>query len=376
MDKARLMVRPEYFKKTGIKPGIVGHWEENKRVSDKADINEIWGGGMRTTREKGNFERWYFNTHLKSGTVIVVTYFTKNASNININLKPFISIVITRTDGSVIKKERNYKNDEFSVSKKKCSVNIRKNYFRGDLEKYKIHFEGHELILHINLERTSENCRPKTGHTCFGKEQKSFFAWVVAVSQDKAKVTFIYKRKQKYSGSGSCYRDHSWRNTSMEKLLNHWYWSRTQLIPYTIIAAEMIAEKKYNNENIEVFNVSKDGKTITDDADEVKFYRTYAKLDKSLGKDTSDDLVFIYDNPNDEYRYEYFLNKERIIDKFSLLKSVTGNELKYYLIKLINGYYFRFIGKSQLLVYKKKKLVDKQISTVAVWKLMYFGNRQ
>jgi hypothetical protein len=40
----------------------------------------------------------------------------------------------------------------------------------------------------------------------------------------------------------------------------------------------------------------------------------------------------------------------------------------------INPAYFRFKGRAELRVYKGNVLVDKHVSSSAVWELMYFGN--
>jgi hypothetical protein len=41
----------------------------------------------------------------------------------------------------------------------------------------------------------------------------------------------------------------------------------------------------------------------------------------------------------------------------------------------INPAYFRFKGRAELRVYKGNVLVDKHVSSSAVWELMYFGNQ-
>jgi hypothetical protein len=58
--------------------------------------------------------------------------------------------------------------------------------------------------------------------------------------------------------SGSGYHDHNWNNSIME-LFNHWYWSRAEIGPYNVIASEMIAEKKFNNESTIVLTSQKTG---------------------------------------------------------------------------------------------------------------------
>ncbi len=163
----------------------------------------------------------------------------------------------------------------------------------------------------------------------------------------------------------------------MSKLFNNWYWARAEVGPYNIIASEMISEKKFNNDNIVVFNISKNGKTIADNGEQVKLYRTYGKMHPTLNKDISDDLIFIYNNPEDEYRYELYLFKEKIIEEWDILEdSLGGKGLAYIAAKAITGFdgaYFRFAGKSEVKVFKADKLIEKHSSSTAVWELMYFG---
>ncbi len=96
----------------------------------------------------------------------------------------------------------------------------------------------------------------------------------------------------------------------------------------------------------------------------------------TLNKDISDDLIFIYDDPQDDYRYEYYLFRENTIVETDLIAASLGNGLKYRLAKMLTSIepaYFRFTGKAELRVYKADELIEKYASSEAVWELMYFG---
>jgi hypothetical protein len=342
---------------------------------NKSNIPEKWEDGMRTSGEKGTFEWWYFDAHLEDGSTMVIVFFTKFMTNIKKGLTPLVTLNIDKADGTKIEKSFYGDSKDFFASKDSCNVKIGKNYFRGNLKNYEIHFEDEDINLTAKITRTTESWRPKTGILLFGKEKNKEFSWVVPVPKGKVNVSYRVDNEE-INTSGSCYHDHNWGNSSIRKLFNHWYWSRAEIGPYTVIASEMIAEKKFNDESITVFNISKDGKTIADNGEEVTLYRSIGKMHPTLDKEISDDLIFIYDSPEDEYRYEYYLYKEEFIVETDLMKVVLGKGLKYKLAKILTGLdpaYFRFTGKAELRVYKGNVLVDKQISSTAVWELMYFG---
>jgi hypothetical protein len=156
-------------------------------------------------------------------------------------------------------------------------------------------------------------------------------------------VSYNYDNNE-INTSGSGYHDHNWGNNSIMELFNHWYWSRAEIGPYNVIASEMIAEKEFNNESTIVFNVSKDGKTITDNGEYVTLYRTIGKMHPTLDKEVSDNLL-LFMISEDEYRYEYYLYKENFIVESNLLEELLGKGLKYTMVKMLTGInpaYFRF----------------------------------
>lgn len=340
---------------------------------NSSNVPEKWEDGIRTSGGKGTYEWWYFDAHMDDSSTVVIVFYTKPFTAISKSLMPFITIEITRPDGSKISKAYYGPVESFSASKDSCNITIGENYFRGNLKEYAIHFRDEDLNLDAKIMRTTESWRPQTGQMYFN--DKDFFAWVVPVPKGEVALEYTYQNETT-KVDGSCYHDHNWGNKNMAQLINHWYWSRAEIGPYSVIASEIIAEKEFGNEKIVVFNVSKDGKTLADDGSAVKVYYSYAKIDPEFLKDLSDNLLFVYHSPTDDYRYEYYLYREKTITAVDLLKATIKGKMKQNLAKLLTGFdgaYFRMTGKAELRVFHNNELVETYTSPKAVWELMYFG---
>ena len=195
------------------------------------------------------------------------------------------------------------------------------------------------------------------------------------IPKGTTQVNFTYKNKS-YNSKGSCYHDHNFGNENMTKMINHWYWSRAEIGPYTVIASELIAIKKYNSESIVVFNLSKDGETVVDNGENVSLYRTYDKINSITEKPESDKILFIYESEDKKTRYELTLKRENNIIEIKILDGLFKNKIKRGLAKLLSGFtgsYVRMLGTAELKVFKNDIQIDKFESNKAVWELMYFG---
>lgn len=341
-------------------------------------IPENWEDGRRTTGGKGSYEWWYFDAHLEDGSSAVIVFYTKDFVQAHKNITPTISLNIDRPDGTKIVRRIEYKASEATYLEDSCHVQIGKSYFKGNLKEYQIHFEGEGLVIDATLTRTSNSWRPKTGHVVFGEQEENYFAWVVPVPLGH--VNFEYslgEEQKKLTGNG--YHDHNWGNVSMMELFNHWYWSRAQVGPYNIIAFDMITEKKYNKESIVMLNISKDDETIADNEEVVNVYRSYGKMHPELKKDVSDNLLWVYDDPNTGYRYEYALFREKSMLEVDMLKIVVPSGFLRFFVRALtgfNGSYYRFTGPTVLRVFKDNVLLEEHKTDASIWELMYLGKVQ
>lgn len=352
-ESAYLASSDEDYQTLGLKKGTVETWED----------------GARTDGGPKSYEWWYFDSKFDDGSTLVIGFYTKMLTDVDFPLKPVIMLTIDYADGSRIEKQITYKPEEYSSSTDGCNVTIGKNYFRGDLKNYEIHFEDDEMQMDITLERQTMSWRPDTGYMYFGDEG-DYFAWVVAVPQGHAKVNYTYQGKQT-STEGSAYHDHNWGNKMLTELINHWYWQRTELGPYTIIAAEIIAEEKYGYNSLLVYNLSKDGELVTDDNTKVKLLRLYAVPDETTGKPVSNELLFLYDDGTDKYELKLIVEKH-LLDTF-LIQNEAGQKLVKFLTGF-DGAYSRFSGTADFIHYNDKKEVESYSDDSSVWELMYFGD--
>ena len=340
------------------------------------NIPDAWEDGMRTEPDGTNYEWWYFDAHLDDGSTLVVVFFPKPMAPMRKGLAPMINIEFDRPDGTSYKRDMKFGADEFSAAKDQCDVKIAHNYFRGDLEQYEIHVRDERIDVKLDVVRTTDSWRADTGHQFFGEKRDVFGAWLVPVPQGRVRARIALDGKEE-ALEGSCYHDHNWGNVNMMDVRNHWYWARTELGPYTVVTADMVAHKKYGYATTFNFYLARDGKTVADDRDKVDGYRSAPRLQEDFGKPMSDNLKYVYGSPEDDVSYVLTLKKDHNISAMDLLSKAIHNRYVLSLFKLFTGLssaYYRMIGEARLDVYHQGKLVETHVSNKAIWELMYFGD--
>ncbi len=351
----------------GQKPAELS--KDYSRFSLKPDKVEKWEDGTRTKGAKGTYEWWYFDFKLSDGTTMVIDFLTKPVTNIETGPKPLYFVDITLPDGTEIKKQWEKDVVEYYAAEDSCYVQMGKSYVKGNLKTYTIHIDEDNFKVDLVLTSQAQSWRPYTGYLVF--DYNKYFAWLVAVPNGTVKGKYVYQGKTK-SFTGSGYHDHNWGNYPMDKLIHHWYWSRSDFGEYSVIAADVVSEKQFGYKDFKLFAVFKDGKVITDiKKGKTNFFRSEEKnLD---GKPVSDKVMFVHSEPNEFYFLT--LRKMNVLSTIKLINTFIDNPT---LAKTMEkaGYdatYYRFSGKARLLHIKDGQLIMDKTSDRLIWEIMYFG---
>jgi hypothetical protein len=353
-SSARFADRPEDFVKLGIQPGRIAPFED----------------GMRTEGGPGGYEWWYFDSHLRDGSSLVIVFYTKGLLNPDAALAPFATLELDRPGRPSLHLEARVSPDAFSASRDRCSVRMGENTFRGDLHKYDIHFSHNGVAVDVTLTGRVPPWRPASGHIYFGERDEHLFAWLPSVPQGDVSVDLsIHRQKQHLVGGG--YHDHHWGDVAMMKLINHWYWGRAQAGDYSIVASYIFAETAYGNAELPIFMLAKGGRIIADDGRKVRFHLEDEQVDAKSGKPVANVVVYEYEAGPERYRVSY-RRSQTIVDE-KLIHRVSG--FKHLLAKAagFDGAYLRFTGIVRLERFVDGELVE-DVGDPGIWEMMYFGH--
>ena len=193
-----------------------------------------WEDGLRTNGENGELEWWYFDTKLEDGSLFVC-YFYKIHPLKDIY---FIGMNYNSATGEDLFLMKFFKKHEVSFSKDSCNIQMGDNFFKGNLQTYKISlspydFEGFGIDL--TLKSTSKPYRPQDGIIKAGDD---YFAWLATVPNGTVDARINYNNTKK-TLTGDGYHDHNWGNTPLQKLFDSWIWFRGKSGEYTVIASEL-----------------------------------------------------------------------------------------------------------------------------------------
>jgi hypothetical protein len=350
---SRLGSTAEDYERIGITPGQVAPWED----------------GARTDGSAGTYEWWYFDAHLDDGAKLVVVFLTKNFTDISKPLTPMIRIDLDLPDGKSHNKIATFRPEEFSASQKRCDVRIGGNSFGGDLRTYKIIAKVNDIAVEVNLTGEVSAWRPGTGHWYFGANDEHEFNWLPAVPQGKVQATYSVAGKSS-TAAGVGYHDHNWGNAPMSSLINHWYWARGQAGSYTVVASYITAEEKYDNAELPVFLLAKNGQVVADDANKVSFERLGTYTDTATRKPVANVTRYTYSDGDDSYIVTFTRHRDlavnKLIDELDGLKKVAAKLVRF------DGAYLRFTGELRIEHQQAGKIVDSYTDT-AIWELMYLG---
>lgn len=332
--------------------------------------------GMRSTGGEGTFEWWYFDAEYSDGTKIVVVFYTKDGFDVKGPANPTASIDVTFPNGKkIFKRISENKGQKIRASKDQCDVKIGKSSIKYSDGNYLINFVADDVEYTCTMKPKLPMWRPRTGHTYFGDKQEYFFAWFVP--QPSADLIATLKvEDETFQLKGNGYHDHNWGNVEMNKLINHWYWCRANIGPYTVIACDIVAEKKYDYTRIPILLVAKDGIIVDDDPEEKTVIKRHdTEYHPVTKKFIDNNLIFTRQLDNGTtYQIEFKRDHDIVAD--NMLDNLGLSPLKKFAAKVmkINPTYIRCIGKVKLSVEEngKKEVFEEE----ALWEQMFFGRNK
>ena len=351
-EPARLADKPEDYARLKLEKGHIQQWEDGIRVDTAAP----------------NLEWWYLDADLEDGTGLAVLFCTKDGTRPHQPLQPQIEIDLTLPDGTRTVKTWYPKPEEFSASKDGCDVRMGPCRFTGDLHEYHITAAAEDISVDITLEGTTASWRPETGYLLFGPRDEHLFAWTPFVPFGK--VTGTYKiGDEVHEATGRGYHDHNWTNSEIGHVIDHWWWARGEVGPYTFIAAHIVATEKYGYTPFHWYMLARDGKPIADDGSKMTFTTHGAQTDEHTGKPMPDAVSFDYEDG--DTRYELTLTRQRTLVDYTWIDFAKGWQKT--LLKLIRypGDYMRFASTTELKCYRAGELVERYEATGAFEQISY-----
>lgn len=334
----------------------------------------MWEDGLRTSGDRNSYEWWYFDAEYSNGCKFVVIFYTKDRFDVNGSGKPTATLDITLPNGQTICRTISDTNKIIDASKEKCHVKIGDSFIKYEDESYHIHFKDELVQYDCVMKSILPMYRPKTGYTFFGEDEKLYFAWLVA--QPSAKVLGHVKVGElNLELEGNGYHDHNWGNVGMDKIINHWYWCRAKVGPYTIITNDIIAEQKYDYLRSATMFIAKNDKVLVEDEEKTKIERHGTKEHNLTEKFIDNNITFIYKDDNGvKYTVEFCRDKDIFASSLLNVMGLSYNEILLSISEKINPTYLRCVGDVRLTVESEE---GKEILVSnGLWEQMFFGNNK
>ena len=240
----------EALEREGLKAGLVERWEDGFRTRDKPDA----------------FEWWYFDAEFDDGGNAVVTFNTSPLTHPKGPLRPSLLLIMKSPEGKKVRLIPEFKAEELSSAAEGCDVRLGENRVKGDLERYELHVEVESYAADLVYTRKAPSWRPGSGISYSGRNNSSYFGWVVPIPYGTVEGTVVFEG-EKRQVKGTCYHDHNWGNVSPGMEIDHWYWGRAHVGDFTVIFVEMVTRHVIGLGSLKLhtFLLARGDEILTDD---------------------------------------------------------------------------------------------------------------
>ncbi|MFD1212999.1 hydroxyneurosporene dehydrogenase [Arthrobacter sp. GCM10027362] len=353
VSRARIAAGNSDYAALGLRPGQVQPFED----------------GMRTSGRPGTYEWWYFDARLRDGSKLVIAFFTKPLIRPRKPLSPAVTVDLELADGRSFHRTGNFPAVSFGAATDGCDVRIGPNTFTGDLHRYRIHVAMDGLEADVLLTGSVPSWRPGTWHYFFGNRDEYYFAWLPAVPEGDAEVSYTVEGVRHVS-SGTGYHDHNWGNRSVAKVFDHWYWGRGSAGGYAVITAALTAARRYGYTPFTTFLLARDGRIVADDRSKVDFTPSGFFHDPGTGKPVA--AVTSFDYRDEARRYLVTYTRTGTVLAVKLAGFLPRPARLAARLAGFSGAYLRFAGSLSVREYRAGQLVGQE-EAPALWELMYLG---
>ncbi|MFC1848252.1 hypothetical protein ACFLXV_02940, partial [Chloroflexota bacterium] len=221
-------------------------------------------------KDRNYIEWWYFDVINSDESIVRGQFFISRDLLRPGFLRNGVRASYIKPDGTEFTIDERFPPAAIKASTEICEVEIGKNYFKGSPSQCRIHMEDKENVLDLELSPGLPGIR---SHACFGDETKCMH-WVVPQPRGSAQGTFRTGRES-YEIQGIGYRDHNWLNFPPIDVIEYWDWGRVYDEEFTILFADIVTTKRFENARIKPLMIYDSSKLI---------YLTTESAKWSLGK--------------------------------------------------------------------------------------------
>lgn len=367
--------------------------EHYTQLGIKRDSTARWEDGRRTSGGTGSYEWWYTDAEFSGGINVVVILYSKYFFDVSGPARPTATIQVNFPDDrSYLGKLAEPMFTRIDAAQDRADVKIQSSSLEDiGNGQYKVAFKAKDEKTGVELEysaimtSTLPAWRPETGHLMFEKsarlpffpQKKGFFAWFVA--QPEATVQASLKvGDDVYDLSGTGYHDHNWGNTSMSKVINHWYWGRATIGPYNVVTADVISEKVYGYKRLPLMMIAKEGKILIDGSASPNVVREGGFKHETTGKFMDNIVRYSVEGADSDTVYTVEWQRDRDIVTAFIIEALDNFVLKT-LVRITGGAddtYVRTIGDVKLTVEASDGSTATHTSHHAIWEQMHFGSNE
>lgn len=203
--------------------------------------------GAHPSDQRRAFEHWYFDARLDDGHVVIG--FLQAADLVT--GKPGVELHVYRPDGERLEIRKRYPVSAVRAATDQCDVRVGHNFAVADfpagggLPVHRVHLEENDLRFDLEFHSEVPAWQPGAGRTNYG--ERDYFAWIVGAPRARVTGT-VQIGDTTLEARGIGYHDHNWGVGDMKRIVDHWYWGRLYAEDFTLIYANVFAQKRYGSQ--------------------------------------------------------------------------------------------------------------------------------